>query len=227
MTETKLPGMVINRIDKKSTYDSLVENGEIGENDLCLVENEDSISPGGSGTDISLGVIGASVGEIIKVKQVDADGKPTEWETAGYTLLSESTGISEAVAMFEFTGLIGYNDFVLVANMPKASGSAKYILYINNRQVSSSLGNYFLHPNSPKNVILGVACHLLDKHYVTYGASQTQNRSNNQDTFGVSFGQTQLGDNESIESLKIASDKADVRIPAQTSYKFYGRYINA
>ena len=73
MTETKLPGMVINRIDKKSTYDSLVENGEIGENDLCLIEDEDSIS---------LGVTGASVGDIIKVKAVDENGKPTAWEAA-------------------------------------------------------------------------------------------------------------------------------------------------
>lgn len=83
MTETKLPGMVINRIDKKSTYDSLVEKGKIGENDLCLVEDEDNISPG-SGTDISLGVTGASVGDIVKVKAVDANGKPTAWEAAGY-----------------------------------------------------------------------------------------------------------------------------------------------
>lgn len=91
MTETKLPGMVINKIDKKSTYNSLVGKGEIGENDLCLVENEDSISPGGSGTDISLGVTGASVGDIIKVKQVDANGKPTEWEAAGFKKIREFT----------------------------------------------------------------------------------------------------------------------------------------
>ena len=37
---------------------------------------------GGSGTDISLGITSASVGDIIKVKQVDANGKPTEWEAA-------------------------------------------------------------------------------------------------------------------------------------------------
>lgn len=180
-----------------------------------------------SETDVSLGVTGASVGDIVKVKAVDENGKPTEWKTAGYTLLSESTGISEAVAMFEFTGLTGYNDFVLVANMPKASGSARYRLYINNRQVSAGLGNYFLHPNSPKNIILGVACNFIDKHYMTYGTSQTQNSAYNQDSFGVNFGQTLLGDNESVESLKIASDNSDVLIPAQTSYKFYGRYINA
>lgn len=35
---------------------------------------------GGGGTDISLGVTGATVGQTIKVKAVDADGKPTAWE---------------------------------------------------------------------------------------------------------------------------------------------------
>ena len=33
-----------------------------------------------SGTDISLNVTGATVGQTIKVKTVDADGKPTAWE---------------------------------------------------------------------------------------------------------------------------------------------------
>lgn len=37
---------------------------------------------GGSGTDISLGLTSAEVGQIIKVKAVDENGKPTEWETA-------------------------------------------------------------------------------------------------------------------------------------------------
>lgn len=33
------------------------------------------------GTDISLGLTSATVGQTIKVKAVDADGKPTKWET--------------------------------------------------------------------------------------------------------------------------------------------------
>ena len=37
------------------------------------------------GTDISLGVTGASVGDIVKVKAVDGTGKPTEWEAAKLT----------------------------------------------------------------------------------------------------------------------------------------------
>ena len=40
------------------------------------------LGTGGSGTDISLGVTGASVGDIIKVKAVDSTGKPTAWEAA-------------------------------------------------------------------------------------------------------------------------------------------------
>lgn len=33
--------------------------------------------------DISLGITSAAVGDIVKVKAVDANGKPTEWEAAG------------------------------------------------------------------------------------------------------------------------------------------------
>ena len=41
----------------------------------------DEIKAGGvGGTDISLGVTGATVGQTIKVKVVDADGKPAAWE---------------------------------------------------------------------------------------------------------------------------------------------------
>ena len=41
----------------------------------------DEIKAGGvGGTDTSLGVIGATVGQTIKVKAVDANGKPTAWE---------------------------------------------------------------------------------------------------------------------------------------------------
>ena len=38
--------------------------------------------PSGGGTDISLGLTSASVGQIIKVKAIDESGKPTAWEAA-------------------------------------------------------------------------------------------------------------------------------------------------
>ena len=66
---------------------------------------------------ISLGVTGASVGDIVKVKAVDADGKPTEWESyfPGYRLLCTQTLEEETNSIqwtrdvdgkaFDFTGL--------------------------------------------------------------------------------------------------------------------------
>ena len=73
MTETKLPGWAINKIDSKDTYDALVAAGKIGENDLCLIQDENTVS---------LGITSASVGDIVKVKAVDDSGEPTAWEAA-------------------------------------------------------------------------------------------------------------------------------------------------
>ena len=52
-------------------------------------------SGGGGGTDISLGLTSAAVGQTIKVKAVDESGKPTEWEAAemdeDFELINEIT----------------------------------------------------------------------------------------------------------------------------------------
>ena len=116
MTEIKLPGMVINKIDKKFTYDSLVEKGEIGENDLCLVEDENNIS---------LGITSAAVGDIIKVKTVDASGKPTEWEAVSdeYELIDDVT-LEETVTTFTKTFAHNYKDLVCIVNTTKYTGEA-------------------------------------------------------------------------------------------------------
>ena len=49
----------------------------VDDNGNVLVD-EESVD----GTDKSLGIIGAAAGKIPKIKAVDAEGKPTEWETA-------------------------------------------------------------------------------------------------------------------------------------------------
>lgn len=53
------------------------------ENSTLIAEAQNMAAslPNASGTDMSLGVTGASVGDIIKVKAVDDSGKPTAWET--------------------------------------------------------------------------------------------------------------------------------------------------
>ena len=50
-------------------------------------------SGGGSGTDIALGISGASAGQIAKVKAVDASGAPTEWEAADIPIVDDTLTI--------------------------------------------------------------------------------------------------------------------------------------
>ena len=65
---------------------------------------------GDSGTDLSLGVTGATVGQIAKITAVDASGKPTAWEPADMPsgggsnwakVYDGSSTIAEAVSSFE------------------------------------------------------------------------------------------------------------------------------
>lgn len=56
-----------------------------------------NLSTGTGGTDISLGLTSAAVGQIAKIKAVDSDGKPTEWESATIGSGGGSSGDAEAV----------------------------------------------------------------------------------------------------------------------------------
>lgn len=49
-----------------------------------IVEDYLKENPPSSNADISLGLTAATVGQTIKVKAVDADGKPTEWEAVNF-----------------------------------------------------------------------------------------------------------------------------------------------
>ena len=86
----------------------------------------DMIGTGGSGTDISLGLTGAAVGDIIKVKAVDADGKPTEWEAANSAVeIANGVDVS-AVSSFEYSAdlagnAIKSNRLKLVLSAPNAT----------------------------------------------------------------------------------------------------------
>ena len=68
------------KLDKTAVVDVTVEATKGQAADAKSVY--DTIQTLPIGTDISLGVTGASVGDIIKVKAVDDSGKPTAWEAA-------------------------------------------------------------------------------------------------------------------------------------------------
>ena len=85
-----------------------------------------------SGTDISLNVTGATVGQTIKVKAVDADGKPTAWEAVdmaageAWETLAETTLEEESVPILDigamassFSCLRFYFTFPIVESVEK------------------------------------------------------------------------------------------------------------
>ena len=85
-----------------------------------------------SGTDISLNVTGATVGQTIKVKAVDANGKPTAWEAVdmaageAWETLAETTLEEESVPILDigamassFSRLRFYFTFPIVESVEK------------------------------------------------------------------------------------------------------------
>lgn len=93
----------------------------------------DMLGTGGSGTDISLGLTGASVGDIIKVKAVDDSGKPTAWEAAGdgrgqpYKILySQTLTEMAAVSVSMSVEAVACNEYILSVAAPKGDAQIAY-----------------------------------------------------------------------------------------------------
>lgn len=99
-TQTALNG----KLDKTAVVDVTVEATKGQAADAKSVY--DTIQALPTGTDISLGVTSAAVGDIVKVKAVDGNGKPTEWEAVGgstkYRQIIDFT-VTELADSFQFT----------------------------------------------------------------------------------------------------------------------------
>ena len=192
-------------------------------------------APGGGGADISLGISGASAGQMAKVKAVDASGAPTAWEAGDaasgggmekYTLLSSVDSIAEAVKSIEFTELNGCNDFILTMLAPKSTERSGILIYLNNRQVNSYAGTYWMHQNVSRDIVMKLNCALPDDHYECRGMACQANSIAGQDAVpGTIFGTTFLAGAE-LTSVKFAVANSNSQIPAGTSYKLYGRKIH-
>lgn len=84
----------------------------------------------GGGTDISLGITSAAVGDIVKVKAVDDSGKPTEWEAAGATDLAwkhirdvtlTTDAIMASITTDENDNVLEYTE-ILIITVPQITG---------------------------------------------------------------------------------------------------------
>lgn len=90
------------------------------------------------GTDISLGITAATVGQTVKVKAVDADGKPTAWEAVD----ALSGGETEVIALSEDVNAIafdlkGCDSFAIVLDVPPVDVEMNYALPTFNSIVGS------------------------------------------------------------------------------------------
>ena len=97
---TRVAGTTVTTITVSSDYTAALTTTEL--------------QPAGSsgGTDLSLGVTGAAVGQIAKITAVDADGKPTAWSPVDMPSGAEKTWtkiidvtVTEATSKFEQDGL--------------------------------------------------------------------------------------------------------------------------
>lgn len=83
----------------------------------------DGLPEAGGGTDISLGITSATVGDIVKVKAVDGTGKPTDWIPVGSRLVFEQT-TTEEVNIISYSPPAGYwvTDYIVEVTTPKWEG---------------------------------------------------------------------------------------------------------
>lgn len=94
-----------------------------------------------SGTDISLNVTGATVGQTIKVKAVDADGKPTAWEAV-------DMAAGDAEVWEELTHFVGTADNPVSSVKQTFPAGAYKKIYIVGHIVLSGNNNPFLYIDS-------------------------------------------------------------------------------
>lgn len=78
------------------------------------------------GTNISLGITAATVGQTVKVKAVDASGKPTEWEA-----VDMAGGETEVIALSEDVNAVtfdlkGCDSFAIVLDAPPVDTEMNY-----------------------------------------------------------------------------------------------------
>lgn len=105
---------------------------------------------GGSGTDLSLGVTGATVGQIAKITAVDVDGVPTKWEPVDMpsgggektlSLIASYDFTDNTASVFEETGLDDLTELIFLPTNVTNDSTNSYglTLNINNIDVAASL----------------------------------------------------------------------------------------
>lgn len=173
------------------------------------------------GTDISLGLTAATVGQTIKVKAIDSSGKPTEWEAvdaAGaetWELIAEidfDVDAANDVYVWEYKNLPNYKELVykkenLVGSTENSSGISIYI----NGSTPQSSGLTYPKKGNPRSGYGRIQ--LLPFGWVHIASTDSNNPANKAAGSLQSFFNAIPFDGDSITSVKLA---------AHTVYKIAG-----
>lgn len=133
----------------------------------------DMLGGGGSGTDISLGVTGASVGEIIKVKSVDDSGKPMEWEAVTAKLANPNA--------LTFTGAVTgtYDGSAAVSvKIPSGGDAEKRVRHIATVSVTAGTTSYSVTVDSNGDALNLESVYILTNNFWGNNGSYVQVKIN-------------------------------------------------
>lgn len=159
-------------------------NGIVSTQTEALAQIKTTLARKAAGTtDISLGITSAAVGDIVKVKAVDADGKPTEWEAAGGVDIWETIAdytAAEAASWLTINKDANGNAFSLrkvkvEIILPNAVGSGLWYFYLSPDIQFFGTTNI----SSAGNSTVRIQCEAESDDIVTLAIKRDKNESNN------------------------------------------------
>lgn len=170
----------------------------------------------GGGTDISLGITSAAVGDIVKVKAVDADGKPTEWEAAkaidltwkhirDVTLTTDA--IMASITTDENDNVLEYTE-ILIITVPQITG----YFYVRGDVSSNMSKNAQVWPTNGKAFVMHLG--IIDKKIGIINVFRTDGSVGFANNFGGML------DFDKITKLVFGASDT---VASDTTVKLYGR----
>ena len=187
---------------------------------------------GGGGTDISLGLTSAAVGQTIKVKAIDASGKPTAWDAADFPsggggvetafTLIDSGVIEDGTVSLEFGALEKYSEitccFSLIRNNNNLSSGVS--LYVNGFNIVSG-GNYFIVYNQETYPTISIK-KVSENRILCMANGAGLNNPHNVNPYFNSIHPIPNNETE-LRSIKIAISKSGVTFTAGSTFELWGR----
>lgn len=158
-------------------------NNIVSEQTEALAQIKTNLAKKAAGaTDISLGIASAAVGDIVRVKAVNASGKPTEWEAAGGVDIWETIAnytAAEAASWLTINKDANGNAFSLrkvkvEIILPNAVGAGLWYLYLS--PSSQFFGTTDI--SSAGNSTVRIQCEAESDDIVTLAIKRDKNDSN-------------------------------------------------